>query len=134
MYFPFVTDGTSAVQLTMFFACVLMGLSHIMQPEMWEDYFTKLHQSGNIAIITRTFTLELWPALIVVAFHQVWSGPAIVLTVYGWALTLKCTVSILFPHIGMRSLEKAQRGGTTFIFAGIALIGVGISAGWALLF
>ena len=109
-----------------------MGISHIAQPKMWEDYFTQLHARGEVAIVTRTFTLELWPALIIVTLHQVWQGPAIVLTLYGWLLLTKCTISILAPKVGMRSLKQAQRGDKGFIFAGLMLIVVGICAGWAL--
>jgi len=133
MYAPFVTDATSAIQLIMFLSCTIMGLSHIMQPRMWEEYFTRLHADGETAIITRTFTLELWPALLIVTLHHVWSGPGIVLTLYGIALTIKCTISVLAPQIGMRSLKQAQRGGNAFIFAGLMLIGVGACAGSALL-
>ena len=129
---PNVTDATSAVQFVMFFSAILMGISHIVQPKMWEDYFTHLHSRGEIAIITRTFTLELWPALIIVIFHQVWSGPGIIVSIYGWLLLTKCTVSILQPSLGMKSLKQAQRGGKGFIFAGLMLIIVGICAGWAL--
>ena len=43
---------------------LLMGASHIAQPAMWRGYFTRLHAEGAPAIVTRTFTLELWPALL----------------------------------------------------------------------
>ena len=42
---------------------LLMGASHIAQPGMWRAYFTRLHTDGAPALVTRTFTLELWPAL-----------------------------------------------------------------------
>ena len=132
MTMPYVTDATTAVQFIMFFSAILMGISHIAQPKMWEDYFTQLHERGEIAIVTRTFILELWPALIIVTLHQVWQGPAIVLTLYGWLLLTKCTISILAPKVGMKSLKQAQRGDKGFIFAGLMLIVVGICAGWAL--
>ena len=82
--------------------------------------------------MTKTFALELWPALIIVALHQVWSGPGILLTIYGWLLLIKCIISVLVPQIGLRSLALAQKGDTSFIVAGAMLIAVGASAGLAL--
>lgn len=132
MSFSLVTNTTSAVQLIMFFACILMGLSHILQPKMWVDYFRQMQTTGHSALITRTMTFELWPALILVSLHQVWAGPGIILTVYGWALLLKCTISLLFPQLGMRSLKQIERGKKGIIIAGFALIFIGLCAGWAL--
>ncbi len=83
MVWPALTDPASAVEFIMCIACILMGLSHIVQPKMWRNYFTFLHDQGLNGVITRTFALELWPAIVIVAFHQVWSGPGLVLTIYG---------------------------------------------------
>ena len=132
MGWSFLSDAPSHVQFIMAFACVLMGISHIVQPGMWRDYFTVLHGEGPRAIVTRTFVLEFWPALIIVAFHQVWSGPGIVLTLYGWALLTKCTLSILWPRIGLRSLAMAQKGDKGFVIGGVGLMLVGVAAGAAL--
>ncbi len=53
--------SAQAVQALLVIPFVLMGLSHIVQPAMWRAYFTRLHAKGPPAIVTRTFTLELWP-------------------------------------------------------------------------
>ena len=37
---------------------------------MWREYFERLHAQGAPAVVTRTFTLELWPALLLVVFHR----------------------------------------------------------------
>ena len=61
---PSVSDtlpSAQAVQALLVIPFVLMGLSHIVQPAMWRAYFTRLHAKGPPAIVTRTFTLELWP-------------------------------------------------------------------------
>jgi len=131
MSWPFFADTASAVEFIMCVACWLMGLSHIVQPEMWRNYFTELFQQGARGIITRTFALELWPALLIVALHPVWSGPGIVLTFYGWLLLGKCTVSILVPKIGLQSLKLAQKGDQAFVAGGIVLIFIGSAAGLA---
>lgn len=105
----------------------LMGLSHILQPGLWRNYFVHLQTSspGCTAVITRTFSLELWPALLIVVFHQVWTGPALLLTVYGHALMVKATIAMLAPRMGMRSLRMAARSDRQFQIAGGALVGLG---------
>lgn len=132
MTWPFIADATDAVQFVLAVSCLLAGLSHIVQPGMWVRYFTGLHTQGTDGVITRTFALELWPALVIVTLHQVWSGPGIVVTIYGWLLTAKCAVSLLAPEIGLRSLKMAQKGERAFTVAGVALCLVGVAAGAAL--
>lgn len=114
-----------AVELLLCPAFVLLGLSHIVQPAMWRDYFVDLHGQGPRGIVTRSFTLELWPALLILCFHQVWSGPAVLLTLYGHALCTKVLLSLLAPSIGLRSLAMADKGDTGFRVAGVVLVGMG---------
>ena len=105
---------------------LLMGASHVAQPGMWRAYFTRLHKEGTPALVTRTFMLELWPALLIVVFHQVWTGPAAALTLFGHALMLKIVLSMLVPGIGMRSLGMAERGDASFRVGGLVLVGLGL--------
>ena len=132
MGWSFVIDARSAVEFIMCISCMLMGLSHMVQPRMWRDYFTALHEQGAHSIVTQTFALELWPALIIVTFHQHWSGPGIVLTVYGWLLLAKCCISVLMPRIGLRSLAMARKGDSVFVLGGAVLLIIGVTAGMAL--
>jgi hypothetical protein len=129
---PFIEDAQSTVEAAMCVGCILMGLSHMLQPQMWRDYFDGLYKAGAAGVVKRTFALELWPALIIVILHPVWSWPGIVLTLYGWILLAKCTVSVLAPEIGLRSLEMAREGERGFVIGGAVLVGIGISAGLAL--
>jgi hypothetical protein len=133
MSWPLATDPVSAVELIMGIGCTIMGLSHIVRPGMWVRYFTALHAEGTNGVITRTFALELWPALIIVSLHPVWSWPGIVLTLYGWAQLLKCTVAMLVPEIGLKSLGMAQRGDNAFRGGGVMLLVIAGFSFWALL-
>ena len=105
---------------------LLMGASHIAQPGMWRAYFTRLHAEGAPALVTRTFTLELWPALLIVVYHQVWTGPAAIITVFGHALLLKIVLSMLMPGVGLRSLAMAEKGDAGFRVGGLVLVGLGL--------
>ncbi len=128
-----VTDAPSAVQFMMGIGCTLIGLSHMLQPRVWQDYFSALHERGEAGVFTRTVTWELWPALIIVTLHSVWSGPGAILTIYGWLLLLKCAVSLLLPQVGLRSMAMAQRGPATFVVGGVVSICIGLASAAALL-
>ena len=121
------------VELVLAPAMILMGLSHIVRPDTWTKLFRQLHAMGSAGVIFRTFMLELWPALIIVTLHQVWSGPGLVLTIFGILLATKCTLAILVPEIGLRSMAMAAGGARSFVPAGMLLLAVGGSCIWALL-
>lgn len=125
------TQYATHVEALLTLPFLIMGLSHILQPKMWRDYFTQLAQHGHPAIVTRTFTMELWPAILIVTFHQVWSGPALLLTLYGHLLLLKVTSAILFPQIGLRSLAMAETHGDAGLRkAGVMLLVLGALCAW----
>lgn len=81
--FPFVHDAPSAIEFIMLVAGTILGLSHLARPAMWADIFTSLHARGARGVALRTFLFELWPAMLIVTFHQVWWGPGVWLTIYG---------------------------------------------------
>jgi hypothetical protein len=130
---PFLTDAQSIVQFVMCIACVPMGLSHIVRPALWVDFFARLHAQGTAGLVGKVLAVELWPALLVVSLHQVWSGPGIVLTLYGWAQFTKVWLALFVPGVGMRSLAMAEtKGERGFVLGGVMLLVVGLSAGAAL--
>ena len=128
----FITDPQSAVQFVIMVSCIVMGLSHMLQPRMWADYFTDLHAQGARGVIARTFTLELWAVLLIVTLHQVWTWPGVVVTMYGYLLGAKIVLSVLAPQIGLRSMRMAAGGDHRFVLGGVMLLGVGAAAGAAL--
>lgn len=131
---PFLSDAPSIVQFVMLLACVPLALSHILRPAMWIDFFTRLHAQGRSGLVLKVLAVELWPGILIVSLHQVWSGPGIVLTLYGWAQFAKLWLTMLAPEIGMRSMAMAEsRGERGFVAAGAMLLAVGASAGLALL-
>jgi len=122
---PSATIAASHVEALLAVPSVLMGLSHVLQPAMWREYFVRLRAEGPAALVTRTFVLELWPALLIVVFHQAWSGPQVVITVYGHLLLLKIVLSMLAPAIGLRSLDMARKGDAGFRAGGVVLVALG---------
>ena len=129
---PFITDVPSAVQMIMLISCVLMGLSHLLQPQIWSTFFAHLVERGTFGLVANQF-LNSAPGAIIVALHQVWTGPAIILTLYGWALLLKAVIALVVaPNVGMRSLKMSRHGDNAFRIGGVGLLGVGVACALAL--
>jgi hypothetical protein len=50
----------------------------------------------------------LWFGSVVAGFYHVWSGPGLVLTLFGWLLILKALHCFLFPDAALRSLQRVS--------------------------
>ncbi len=111
-----------AVEAAFIAPLLLVGLSHVIQPGLWREIFANLVEKGDISVIYRVSLFEFVPATVIVTFHQVWTGPAVILTLYGYLLMLKIAISFLNPNIGVRSMMRALRGDSGFQVAGLVLV------------
>jgi len=82
-------------------------LSHILQPRAWVQFFVDLREKGKAGIFVVAF-LHLPIGLLIVSFHNVWTGIPAVVTVVGWANVLKGTLYFLFPAIGMTTIGRVR--------------------------
>ena len=87
---------------------LLTCLAHITAPAAWRSLFERIAKSDAPGLGTAAIHLPL--GLLLVAFHTVWSGPAIVFTIIGWALLVKGTLHLLFPQVAVRSLKLPGTG------------------------
>ena len=85
----------------------IIGLSHIWQQDAWREFFQALHTMGRPGAFANGL-LTLFTGSIIVSFHNVWSGPAMTLTLIGWAYILKSTVIFLHPDWNLRSMASVQ--------------------------
>ncbi len=115
-----------AVEIFAAINLIVMGVSHILQPQAWNRFFTVLHAKG-VAGSFMNAMLSLGMGSIIVAFHNVWGGVPTLLTIYGWASLAKDGLYLSVPSLGIRSLEKGigmdPRG---FAVAGGFLLTLGI--------
>ena len=86
---------------------LVIGLSHVFQPRVWVEFFTWLRGKGHAGVFVNGF-LSLIFGSVIVAFHNVWTGLATVLTVIGWAQVIKASVSFVMPQWGMRGLQRVS--------------------------
>ena len=61
--------------------CILItGLSHIMQPRVWAEFFIMLRERGKVGSILAGL-LHFPLGAVIVAFHNVWHGVPMVVTI-----------------------------------------------------
>ena len=121
-----------AVEWFALVTCVVLGLSHVLQSRAWAELFAGLHRLGKPGAFVNG-GLSLAPGAVYVAAHPVWSGPGVVLTIFGWLLVLKGAFCFLVPGLALRSMGKAGAGTEReFIPAGLVLLGVAGVLGYVL--
>ena len=86
---------------------LVIGLSHLGQSRAWVTFFQDLAARGAPGAFFEGFLLLNFGAIIV-AFHNVWEGPALVLTLIGWAQVLKGAVRFLAPALALRTMARAS--------------------------
>lgn len=105
-------------QATQVFAAIsflVIGLSHLAQPKAWVAFYQALAARGTPGVFLEGFLLLNFGAIIV-AFHNVWDGPALLLTLIGWAQVLKGLGRFLAPQVGLRAMQCASREGRAWHF------------------
>ena len=112
----------------------VLGLSHLVQPVAWAEYFILLRRKGRPGAFVDGF-LHLPLAALIIGFHDVWSGLPAVLTLLGWAFLVKSLIRFCLPERtltlwGRVSVERAGEfrvaGAGLLVLA--ALIGYGAYA------
>jgi hypothetical protein len=102
----------------------VIGLSHILQPNVWAEFFIFLRAKGQIGAFVDGF-LNLPLGAVIVAFHRTWSGIPLVLTLVGCGLLFKSLIRFCVPSLGVKmmarvSLERAWE----FQVAGAVLVAI----------
>jgi hypothetical protein len=113
----------------------VLGLSHILQPKAWAEFFILLRGKGEAgAFVDGLLNLPLGG--VIIGFHNVWSGIPVVLTLVGWGLLIKGLIRFCAPKQALRmmalvSVERAwgfQVAGAVLV-ALAGLLGYGVYAG-----
>jgi len=113
----------------------MIGLSHIVQPKAWVEFFILLRGKGEPGAFMEGF-LNLPLAAFIVGFHNIWSGIPVVLTLVGWGLLIKSTIRFCAPKLGVKlmgrvSMERSwefQVAGAGLVFLAV-VIGYGVYGG-----
>jgi uncharacterized membrane protein len=95
-----------AIQLFAAISFLTIGVSHLVQPKGWVAFYQALAARGAPGAFLEGFLLLNFGAIIV-AFHNVWSGPALLLTLIGWAQVLKGVGRFVAPQMALRVMQRA---------------------------
>ena len=113
----------------------VLGLSHLLQPKAWVEFFILLRGKGEPGAFVDGF-LNLPLAGVIIGFHHTWSGIPVALTLVGWGLLIKSLIRFCAPRLALRlmarvSVERSREfqvaGAGFLVLAG--LLGYGIYAG-----
>lgn len=96
---------------------LVIGLSHLFQPRAWVVFYQVLAARGTTGAFLEGFLCLNFGAIIV-AFHNVWHGPAIVLTLIGWGQVLKGLGRFLAPELAARVMARASLDRAWYFRAG----------------
>jgi hypothetical protein len=96
----------------------VIGLSHIAQPRVWVEFFTFLRERGHAGVFFNGM-LSLLFGSILAAFHNVWTGLPMIVTIIGWAQVFKGLVALVAPAVSMKGLMRvSMERAWEFQFAG----------------
>jgi hypothetical protein len=100
----------------------VLGLSHILQPEAWAEFFILLRSKGEAgAFVDGLLNLPLGG--VIVGFHNRWSGIPAVLTLVGWCLLIKSLIRFCAPKQALRIMARVSvERSWEFQVAGAALV------------
>jgi hypothetical protein len=106
-----------AVQVYAIVNLTVIGISHVMRPRVWVDFFVFLRERGEAGVFAVAL-LNLIFGSIIVAFHNVWSGIPLVLTVWGWANVAKASLYFAFPAFGLRRFRSLSHERANLVVGG----------------
>jgi hypothetical protein len=108
----------AVVQLT------VIGLSHILHHRAWAEFFIWLRGKGHAGAFANGF-LSLSMGSMIVAFHPVWSGIPLMLTIFGILNLVKAAQCFLLPEISMKSMARVSlERSREFVAAGIVALAI----------
>ncbi len=119
------------MMLERFFAIAFLavGLSHIVQAQMWADFFAALRKTSYAALVIAMFTLP--QGLTIVVWHNVWVWDLpVLLTVAGWGMTFKSIHYMLNPKFADRMIEGPGASPRNYLVGGIIILILGGALGY----
>ena len=103
---------------------LITGVSHIVQPRVWAQFFIDMHSKGEVGSFQNAL-LHFPLGVLIVSFHNLWHGLPVILTLIGWGLVLKSFIYFVFPSFGLRVLARvSMERSWEFVVAGIISVGI----------
>ena len=107
-------------------AMSVLGLSQLYATERWQAYYRWLSAQGTLGVrLNGLVSLTLGAPIVL--FHNVWAGPPLLLTAFGWLLLLESVLCLAFPTAGLAGLLEIgdSARGRVIRGTGVALLVIG---------
>jgi uncharacterized protein YjeT (DUF2065 family) len=115
----------SAIQKLAIVSFFVIGLSHIVQPRIWAQFFIDIRSKGETGSFINAF-IHFPVGALIVAFHNVWQGNPVILTLIGYGWVLKGLIYFVFPKAGLKIMSRVSlERSWEFVVAGVVLVGLG---------
>ena len=98
-----------AIERLVALACFVLGLSHIVQPRPWAELFIDWRSKGTTGVFYNGLLHFVFGALIV-AFHNVWRGIPLLVTLLGWGLDVEGSALSYLPEARHENAGAGVRG------------------------
>lgn len=122
-----------AVEKLVIVSYFLIGVSHIFQSKTWVSFFIGIREKGEVGAFINAF-IHFPLGAVIVAFHNVWHGIPMIITVMGYGLLLKGFINFVFPKIGLKTLERvSMEKSWEFVAAGFFSVGLSLLLLYSLL-
>jgi uncharacterized protein YjeT (DUF2065 family) len=109
----------TSIQKLVAISYLVIGLSHIVQPRVWTRFFIMWREKGEVGSFLSGL-LHFPMGVLIVSFHNVWSGIPLIVTVMGWGLVIKGLIYLTYPKHGMRVLARvSMERSWEFVVAGV---------------
>ncbi|NNF12082.1 MAG: hypothetical protein HKN72_02595 [Gemmatimonadetes bacterium] len=110
---------------------VTVGLSHIAAHQAWAGFFIRVRDQGEPGVLM-VGLMSLGFGSVIVAFHPVWSGLPLALTLFGWAQVVKGVLYLCIPSYGLKklglvSLDRSRM----FLAPGFFLLALALVIAWS---
>jgi len=112
-----------AIELFGLLNCTVIGLSLLFHPVAWGAFFAWLRSLGSAgALVYGSICLSF--GSIVVAFHQIWHGLLVVLTLAGWFDVILGVICLLLPSAGLGIMELPEKSPAVCRLGGLVCLAV----------
>jgi uncharacterized protein YjeT (DUF2065 family) len=87
---------------------ILCGASHLFHPKLWAALLVPMRERETGGFILAGMSLPV--GLLVILGHNIWVWDLpVIVTLAGWAASLKSAIYLLFPRAHMRVIGSAER-------------------------
>jgi hypothetical protein len=112
----------TSIQKLVAISYLVIGLSHIIQPRVWTQFFIMFRDRGEVGSFLSGL-LHFPMGVLIVSFHNVWHGIPLIVTVMGWGLVIKGLIYLTYPKHGMRVLARVSlERSWEFVVAGVIAV------------